>query len=431
MKILHITPRYYPYIDGTVLYCQELSERLARDGHRVTVFTTDAWDHEYFWDPAKEHLHAGDARHNGVEIHRFAVRHLLSNRRSFGVIRYIMRLLSSFPADTSALLFRLCPLVPRVPGLYQRLSENSPGTWHMIHATNINFDSMIYAAYQSARRTGAAFLITPFVHLGEPQDETVRQYYTMPHQLRLMLHSDGIIVQTDLEGDYLSSLGIPAEKMHKVGVGINPEGLIGGAGARFRDKYGLHAPIVFYIGALAYDKGTVHVIQAMMRLWQQRCQAQLVLAGPEMSAFRSYYESLPAWASERIHLLGFISEEDKRDLLDAGDIFVMPSRTDSFGIVYLEAWLYKKPVIGALAGGVPEVIDDNKDGYVVPFGDVDRLAEAIGTLLSDRTLAQQFGARGHQKAISHTWDRKYAAIKAIYQDLAFTGHNGPQQTKRD
>ena len=107
---------------------------------------------------------------------------------------------------------------------------------------------------------------------------------------------------------------------------------------------------------------------------------------------------LPAWVNERCHILGFVSEEEKRDLLDAGDVFVMPSRTDSFGIVYLEAWLYKNPVIGALAGGVPEIIHDSEDGYLVPFGDVDRLAEAIGTLLSDRTQAQQFGARGYQKA---------------------------------
>jgi len=46
MKVLHVNPRYYPYIGGSELYCQELSERLVQDGHQVTVFTTDAWDLE-------------------------------------------------------------------------------------------------------------------------------------------------------------------------------------------------------------------------------------------------------------------------------------------------------------------------------------------------------------------------------------------------
>jgi glycosyltransferase involved in cell wall biosynthesis len=125
--------------------------------------------------------------------------------------------------------------------------------------------------------------------------------------------------------------------------------------------------------------------------------------------------------------LGFISDEEKRDLLDAGDVLVMPSRTDSFGIVYLEAWVYRKPVIGALAGGVPEVIHDGEDGYVVPFGDVRRLAEAIGTLLSDRALALQFGSRGFHKASAHTWDSKYAAIRTIYEHVVTAGSRHPQQ----
>jgi glycosyltransferase involved in cell wall biosynthesis len=155
----------------------------------------------------------------------------------------------------------------------------------------------------------------------------------------------------------------------------------------------------------------------MKRLWQQDCQAELVLAGSMLSSFEQYIRSLPDWVRQRCHVLGFITEEEKRDLLDAGDVFVMPSRTDSFGIVYLEAWLYRKPVIGALAGGVPEVIHDGEDGFLVPFGDVLRLAESIRTLLSDGAMAARFGARGYETAVSHSWKRKCAAIKSIYSEL--------------
>jgi len=380
--------------------------------------SSNAWDLEYFWNPAKTHIAAGTAYHNGVEIVRFAVQHLLSCRFSYGAIRYIMSLLASLPVNTRPLLFRLCPWLPWVPGLYRRFAEEAAEAYDIVHVINIPFDSMVYAAYRFARHSGIPFIITPFVHLGEPHDAAVRRYYTMPHHVTMMRNSDRIIVQTDLERDYLASLGIAVERMHKVGVGISPEHLMGGSSSRFRNKYRLHAPIVFYIGAQAYDKGTVHLIEAMMHLWEQDCQAELVLAGPVMSSFESYFQALPERARARCHLLGYISEEDKRDLLSAGDVFAMPSRTDSFGIVYLEAWLYKKPVVGALAGGVPEVISDNEDGYLVPFGDARRLAEAIGTLLADRTKAQRFGERGYQKAITlHTWDRKYAAIRAIYEDL--------------
>ncbi len=131
---------------------------------------------------------------------------------------------------------------------------------------------------------------------------------------------------------------------------------------------------------------------------------------------------------QECHLLGFIPDEDKRDLLDAGDVFVMPSRTDSFGIVYLESWLYKKPVIGALAGGVPEVISHGEDGYLVPFGDVTRLADCIATLLTDKDLARRFGEAGCRKVLTeHTWDKKYDMISQVYRQLGavFGRPDGP------
>lgn len=416
MRVLHVNARYYPYIGGSEIYCQEISERLVHDGHAVSVFTTDAWDLEYFWYPGKKHLAAGKEQHNGVDIERFAVKHLLSSRFSFGALRYLMQVLASLPVDTTPFLFRLCPYLPWVPGLNWRLSAE-PSSYDIVHVMNITFDSMIYAAYHHAKRCGIPLIITPFVHLGEPDDQQVRQYYTMPHQIAVLCNSDRVIVQTDLEGDYLLSRGLSADRICKIGVGINPQNLLGGCGDRFREKYRLHTPLVFYIGMQAYDKGTMHLVQAMTQLWEQGNQADLVLAGPVMSQVQDYLLALPDTIRRRCHLLGFISEEDKRDLLDAGDVFVMPSRTDSFGIVYLEAWLYKKPVIGAVAGGVPEVIQDGKEGYLVPFGDVSRLAEAIGALLADPDKAQRFGERGYQKALAHTWDSKYAAIKALYEEL--------------
>ncbi|MGB9879866.1 MAG: glycosyltransferase family 4 protein [Anaerolineae bacterium] len=389
-----MSPRYYPYIGGSELYCQEISERLVQDGHQVTVFTTNAWDLEYFWDPQKAHLPVGRENYHGVEIQRFAVQHVLSSKWGFGAIRLAMRLVASMPFNTLPLLFRLCVWVPWVPDLERELAVGTPrGAYDIVHVTNICFDSLVYRAYRFARQQGIPLVITPFVHLGEREDETVRRYYTMPHQMTMLHNSDAVIVQTELERQYLLSQGVLAERIHKVGVGVNPEHLRGGCAERFRAKYGVQAPIVFYIGTQAYDKGTVHLVEAMRKLWDGGSEAHLVLAGPLTSSFESYFHSLPEADRQRCHLLGFISEEDKRDLLDAGDVFAMPSRTDSFGIVYLEAWLYKKPVIGALAGGVPDVIQDNEDGYLVPFGDVLRLAEVIGTLLADRAKARQFGEK--------------------------------------
>jgi glycosyltransferase involved in cell wall biosynthesis len=417
MNVLHLTHRYYPFVGGSELYCQEMSERLARDGHQVTVYTTDARDLEYLWDPAAARMEVASERHNGVDIRRFPVRHIISNKSAYGFMRSAMRKLSRLPVNTRPLLFPLCRWTPWIPELDAQLARND-GDRDIVHVTNILFDSIVYASFRSAKRRKIPFVITPFVHLGEPDDSSTRRDYTMPHQVAMMKESDAVIVQTDLERGYLSSCGVPAEKMKKIGVGIDPPRLLGGQGQRFRERRGVEGPIVFYMGAQAYEKGTVHLVEAMSRLWERDCNAQLVLAGPVMSEFARYFESMPEGVRKRCHLLGFVSDEEKRDLLDAGDIFVMPSRTDSFGIVYLEAWLYKKPVIGALAGGVPEVISDGDDGLLVPFGDVPHLAAAIDRLLAEGDLARRLGERGHRKAVGeHTWDRKYAMVKSVYEGL--------------
>jgi glycosyltransferase involved in cell wall biosynthesis len=96
----------------------------------------------------------------------------------------------------------------------------------------------------------------------------------------------------------------------------------------------------------------------------------------------------------------------------------LPSRVDSFGIAYLEAWAYGQPVIGCQAGGVPDVIDDGQDGLLVPYGDPAALASAIGSLLADPDRRQAMGHRGRTKVEAHyTWDRIYQGLRSIYQEL--------------
>jgi glycogen synthase len=108
----------------------------------------------------------------------------------------------------------------------------------------------------------------------------------------------------------------------------------------------------------------------------------------------------------------------KLDAYAAADVFAMPSRTDSFGIVYLEAWCYGVPVVGARAGGVPDVIDEGKDGLLVRFGDVEELAGAVGRLLGDRKEARRLGANGRARVVRElTWDHKYAQVRAVYAEL--------------
>ena len=76
MRVLHVIQRYWPYVGGSERQFQEFSERLVRDGHQVTVFTTDAWDLDLFWARNRRRIDVPAEEHGGVMIRRFPVHHI-------------------------------------------------------------------------------------------------------------------------------------------------------------------------------------------------------------------------------------------------------------------------------------------------------------------------------------------------------------------
>lgn len=417
MRILHVIQRYWPYVGGSERQLQEFSERLVRDGHQVTVYTSDAWDLEHFWAQGKRTVPEPSADHNGVRIRRFRVRHLAPFALAYPVVRRVMLALSDLPVDLSPALFGLAQYTPWIPDLAAAL-EGEQERYDLVAGMNIVFDSLLLPALRFARRTGAPFVIHPLTHLGEEHERKVRRYYTMRHQLRLLKESDALVIQTERERAALAALGVPPGKMFCVGSGVNPGDVQGGDGERFRREHGIAGPLVAYVGTAAFDKGAHHSLQAVKMLREQGVDATLVFAGPTMDQFTSFYRRQAAGVQSYCRVLGFVPDDVKQDLLAACNVLVLPSRTDSFGIVFLEAWLYGKPVIGAAAGGIPDVISDGVDGYLVPFGDAPALAGRLRRLLADGDLARQMGEQGRAKVLRQmTWRHRYQRLRRVYESL--------------
>jgi glycosyltransferase involved in cell wall biosynthesis len=79
------------------------------------------------------------------------------------------------------------------------------------------------------------------------------------------------------------------------------------------------------------------------------------------------------------------------------DVFALPSRGEGFGLVFLEAMAHSKPVIGGAHGGIPDIVEDGVTGLLVPHGDVERLAQALESLLTNPSRARGMGARGKDR----------------------------------
>ncbi len=420
MRILHIVQRYWPARGGAESYLGEISYRLAAEGHSVTVATTDALDFELFWDPHRRRIPAREDSRQGVRILYFPVCHLPASPLLYPALRRLLWGLSALSFVPEALLHRLACWTPWVPDLWRWLrSTDEP--FDLVAGMTICFEPLLEAGLRFARRRGIPFVIYPLTHLGagsRPGADALGRFYTMRHQVALVSSSDAVVAQTPTERDFYQQRGIPGERILVAGPGVNPADLLGGDGERFRRRHHLEGPIIALISNMSYDKGTVHLVEAVRHLWQAGWSVELVLAGAVLTPFRRYLDRLPPSTRHRLRLLGAVDEQEKRDLLAACDILAMPSRTDSFGIVYLEAWLYRKPVIGARAWGIGDVIQHRQDGLLVPFGDVPALAETIAFLLAHPEERAAMGARGEQKVYQyHTWDHKYSLVRDLYSRL--------------
>lgn len=409
-KILYVVHRSWPYLGGAERHIWEWAKSSRDAVYDVTVFTTDAWDIEYFHDKSKRRVEVLEEVVDGIKIKRFR---LVSFPKS--VHWKAMKAFSTIPLR----FFNYAFGYPHVflPGyLWKMLFMKE--RFDLVHTGVFPHLFLVYPAIKYAQRMKVPVVCTPLVHTGEPYStDILRRFFTSRH-IELLAQCTKITTNTYMEKKLIESKGISKENIQVISAGVTPDDVWGGKGERFREKYGIKGKMVLQISTQTYDKGSPHLIEAMKKVWNRRKDITLVLIGQIMDDFEAYFLRQPSWVYEKTLVLDYIDEETKKDALDACDVFVMPSRADSLGIVYLEAWLYKKPVIGAFAGGVPELIQDGKDGFLVPYADVHMLAEYILLLLTHPLLANAMGHNGYLKVLrQYTWENSCKKLQELYNEL--------------
>lgn len=422
MHLLHITPRYPPAHGGAETHIAELSRRFVQAGHQVTVMTSDALAYEYFWDrqAARISPHRREEQIDGVKVLRFPIVHLPGPAKSYDAVRRLLWLQARLINRPTRLSYRLAKSAPRLPTLWRAVA-NSETRYDLVAGINIAYETFLLAGAEIGRRQRIPFLTFPLTHLGagkRPGHDPRSRFYTMPHQRQLIVQSAGLIAQTETERAFYTEQGMSSDHCVVAGPGIEPAAVQGGNGDRWRRKHGVAGPLILSLGTLSQDKGTLTLIEAFQRLSKEIPDLTLVLAGhiaPEMAPH------LPL-SGERgdedraIRVLGPIKREEKLDLLAAADIVAVPSRIDSFGIVYLEAWANKKPVIAADAWGMSDVVTHGETGLITPFGEPEPLKEGLHTLLNHPGRRSVMGQRGYAEVMArHTWQHKFDIVREAYE----------------
>jgi glycosyltransferase involved in cell wall biosynthesis len=229
-----------------------------------------------------------------------------------------------------------------------------------------------------------------------------------------------------VERGALLELGLPPEKVVLQGLGVDPAECTGGdrAGARARWQVRGDEVVVGHLANNSEEKGTVDLLRAAEALWQRGGRFRVVLAGPEMPNFHHFWAGFGPKGC--VNRLGVLSEQGKRDFYAGLDLFALPSRSDSFGLVLLEAWANGVANLAYRAGGIVGVVRDGEDGMLSRCGDVGGLAEALARLVADGSLRRRLGEAGRQRALrDYRWEDKLDLVRRCYQDATGPVLQGP------
>lgn len=407
MRIIHVTPFYYPVVGGGQSQMKVLSEGLARRGHEVTVFTQNCSDGRGSWDlpfPDTEVI-------NSVTVRRFIPSSL---PRKLVRVRGSGLLLRTINSD----YLNMWVKGPLIPALITQTIRSKPD----LVAVHSWGPAAIPYQIQLARK------LKKFAFVGIPIFHTEEKSAHLKVQPKILAHCDAVLVNTEHEGRFVHTLVPGLDEVHVVGVGVSPDAFAEPQGSRIRARYGLGGlPVVGYVGKRIPQKGVATLTQAMKIVWKSNEQVRLILAGPfgDMEATRRAEQRLLDLSQEersRVVQIDSFTEEDKPSIFDAFDIFAMPSTGESFGIAYLEAWMCRKPVIGARIGSTQCVIKEGVDGLLTDPNDPAALAAAILELVRDPEKRKRMGHAGYEKTMTrYTWEKIIEKVENIYLQIPRVG----------
>ena len=171
---------------------------------------------------------------------------------------------------------------------------------------------------------------------------------------------------------------------------------------------------VLYVGRLSPVKGVQYLIRAMKQVNDTIPDARLIIIGNGRE--RGMLEALSAelGIQEYVQFRGEVPHESVLSFMQQADVFVLPSLSEGFPMVIVEALACGLPVVGSRVGGMPEIITDGINGYLVEAKDVGAIAEKILLLLQDEKLRKKMSDNNKELVKKYTWEHVITELEKIY-----------------
>ena len=391
MKILMLTWEYPPRIVGGIArVVHDLSKRLIKDGHEVTVVT--------YRDNADVPEYEND---KGVNVYR--VDNYMIHPNNF--IDWIMQLNFNMLSKATEII-------------------NKEGGFDVIHA----HDWLVTYAAKSLKNAYDIPIVAT-IHATEAgrnsgiHDETQR--YINDTEWLLTYEATEVIVNSNYMKNEIQRLfGLPFDKINVIPNGINLSNFTGiERDYDFRRQYAMdNEKIILYVGRLVYEKGVQHLIAAMPKILSNYHDAKLIIAGRGGMMDELRAEASNLGLNDKIYFTGYLNSKQVQKMYKCADVAVFPSTYEPFGIVALEAMLAGVPTVVSDVGGLDEIVTHGVDGMKSYAGNANSIADSVTALLYDHQLATNVSKKAKQKVKDQfNWEK-------IAQDTHFTYEKAICQT---
>lgn len=371
LKIALVSDWYFPKIGGVAAHMHDLARYLGRRGHDVDIITNDL-------STGKE----GELRVEGI-----------------GLVKVPGRVVNGLGINAGVFAKNVSYLYPFL------------GRYDVVHGQHA-FTPLSLKAASAARKLGKASLLTTHsVNFENSSALKGLAHMSFPYFKYYLRNPHRIVAVSKASREFIKRFtDVPVEVIYN-GIDIKKFHNDWDRGSSRRDLELPGENLILYVGRLEPRKGVGVLISAMKHV-----EGTLLIAGTGSILPLLKEKAKRLGVLNRTRFLGHVEHSKLPKLYAASDVFVLPSLSEAFGIVLLEAMASGVPVIGTNVGGIPEIIDGC--GILTRPGDPKELASAINSVLNNQNFARRLGKLGRRKAERiYSWDIIAKKVEALYREV--------------